>query len=122
MVLDPDVPDRQNRAMGEICHWLVTNIPGNDVTKGECKVEYVGSGPMEGSGLHRYTFLVYKQKAVGAFGDFQKIFRTTIDGRKCWKVRTMADEHGLELVAGNFYLAEHDDYVIEIHRQFGLVK
>lgn len=26
-------------------HWLVGNIPGNDISKGEVLSEYVGSGP-----------------------------------------------------------------------------
>lgn len=29
-------------------HWLVGNIPGNDVSKGEVLSDYVGSGPPEG--------------------------------------------------------------------------
>lgn len=42
-------------------HWLVVNIPGNDIGKGETLSEYVGSGPPKGTGLHRYVMLVYKQ-------------------------------------------------------------
>ena len=30
--------------------WLVGNIPGTDVAKGETLSEYVGSGPPEGTG------------------------------------------------------------------------
>lgn len=29
-------------------HWLVVNIPQNDVAKGEVLSEYVGSGPPKG--------------------------------------------------------------------------
>lgn len=42
-------------------HWLVVNIPGNDIARGETLSEYVGSGPPKGTGLHRYVLLIYKQ-------------------------------------------------------------
>jgi phosphatidylethanolamine-binding protein (PEBP) family uncharacterized protein len=34
-VADPDAPSRVNPTMREWHHWLVVNIPGNDVKKGE---------------------------------------------------------------------------------------
>lgn len=57
---DPDVPTRKgyNR---EFRHWLVGNIPEENVAKGEVLAEYVGPAPPKGSGKHRYVFLVYKQ-------------------------------------------------------------
>ncbi|KAJ8926873.1 hypothetical protein NQ314_020724 [Rhamnusium bicolor] len=58
---DPDAPSRKEPKFREWHHWLVGNIPGNDVAKGEVLSEYVGSGPPPGTGLHRYVFLVYKQ-------------------------------------------------------------
>lgn len=33
--LDPDAPSRAEPTLGEVHHWLVTNIPGNDISKGE---------------------------------------------------------------------------------------
>lgn len=60
-VSDPDAPSRNEPKFREWHHWLVVNIPGNDVSKGETLSEYVGSGPPQGTGLHRYVFLVYKQ-------------------------------------------------------------
>lgn len=56
---DPDVPTRGYRK--EFNHWLVGNIPEDKVAKGEILAEYVGSGPPEGTGLHRYAFLLFKQ-------------------------------------------------------------
>jgi len=34
-------------------HWLVLNIPGSDVTKGETRKGYVPSAPPKGSGMVR---------------------------------------------------------------------
>ena len=35
---------------GEWVHWLVTNIPGTDMRRGETMVEYVPAGPPPGTG------------------------------------------------------------------------
>lgn len=43
-------------------HWGVVNIPGANVTAGQTIAEYVGAGPPEGTGLHRYVLLVFKQE------------------------------------------------------------
>jgi len=45
VVLDPDAPSRKEHTYREWHHWLVGNIPGKDIMKGETLSEYVGSGP-----------------------------------------------------------------------------
>ncbi|PVD30450.1 hypothetical protein C0Q70_09716 [Pomacea canaliculata] len=98
-------------SFGEIQHWLVVNIPGGDVTKGEEMTAYRGSGPSEGTGLHRYIFLVYRQSGKQEF-DIPLIPFNRRQARRNHKVRTLVVRYGLqELVAGNFYQAEYDDYV-----------
>merc|ERR1719184_345034 len=58
---DPDAPSRKEPKFREWSHWILGNIPGTDVAQAEILSDYVGSGPPEGTGLHRYVFLVYKQ-------------------------------------------------------------
>merc|ERR1711973_958518 len=57
---DPDAPSRAEPTFREWHHWLVVNIPGNNISQGDVLSEYVGSGPPQGTGLHRYIFLAYK--------------------------------------------------------------
>lgn len=45
----------------EYVHWLVANIPGNSVEKGDTIVEYMQPFPLKGTGYHRYVFVLYKQ-------------------------------------------------------------
>lgn len=45
----------------ECVHWLVANIPGNSVEKGDTLVEYLQPFPLKGTGFHRYAFVLYKQ-------------------------------------------------------------
>ena len=41
-------------------HYVKINVSGNDLTNsGDIVMDYVGSGPAEGSGLHRYVWLVF---------------------------------------------------------------
>lgn len=35
LLIDPDAPSRQTPTFREWHHWLVVNIPGNDLKKGE---------------------------------------------------------------------------------------
>lgn len=48
--LDPDAPSRADPKFGQFQHWLVTNIPGNDVSKGDELTAYIGSGAPKGTG------------------------------------------------------------------------
>ncbi|CAG2175169.1 unnamed protein product [Oppiella nova] len=64
LMTDPDVPSRTDPNLSEGKHWIVINIPGADVSKGQTLVEYMGSGPFKGTGFHRYIFVVYKQTDI----------------------------------------------------------
>ncbi|KAK3908481.1 Phosphatidylethanolamine-binding protein-like protein [Frankliniella fusca] len=105
---DPDAPSRKEPTYREWHHWLVGNIPGADVSKGETLSEYVGSGPPEGTGLHRYIFLIFKQSGK----------LTSADNRGCFAIRKFAAKYNLgDPVAGNFYQAQWDDYVPKLYEQ-----
>lgn len=128
LMLDPDAPSRINPANGEIRHWLVGNIPAyGQVADGDTIAEYVGSGPPQGSGLHRYIFLLFKQ-SNGQKIDFKaqnETFstKTSREGRVKTNTKNLIEKYGLELppVAGNFYQAQYDDYVPQLHKQMGFV-
>ncbi len=50
LLLDPDAPSRKDPKFREWHHWLVVNIPGTEIGKGEVLAEYVGSGPPPDTG------------------------------------------------------------------------
>jgi len=114
---DPDAPSRANPKYREWHHWLVVNIPGNDVAKGLTLSEYVGSGPPKGTGLHRYVYLVYKQQ-TSLSPDEKRLTNRSGEGRGCFKVRDFAKKYALgEPVAGNMFQAQWDDYVPKLYEQ-----
>lgn len=117
---DLDVPSRATPSMREFHHWCVVNVPGCDVDKGDVLTEFVGSGPAQGSGLHRYVFLVYKQEGKISC-DEKKLTNNSGAGRVKYSVAAFAQKYNLgNPVAGNFYQAEYDDYVPILYKQLGM--
>ncbi|XP_058130176.1 protein D3-like [Anopheles ziemanni] len=118
-MVDPDAPNRQEPKFREIGHWLVGNIPGTKVEDGDHMYGFVGSGPPNGSGLHRYVFLVYKQPTGRIdFSKAPRVSNRSRNHRLNYKHREFVKQYGLgELVAGNFYQAQYDDYVPTLHAQ-----
>ena len=63
-------------------------------------------------GFHRYVYLVYKQ-APGVVISPKDAYRPrSPERRKPWDTRQFQREYDLgKPVAGNFYIAQYDDYV-----------
>jgi len=117
MLTDPDAPSRKEPTYREWIHWIVTNIPGNDVSKGETLMTYIGSAPPPETGLHRYVFLVWQQKEMKNKWTVEKIGYSG-DKRGKFSARKFATENGLtKLVAGNYYETQNDDKGDGIVRQ-----
>lgn len=112
---DPDAPSRKEPTFREWHHWLVVNVPGSKVSEGEVLSDYIGSGPPQGTGLHRYVFLVYKQPGKLTC-DEKRLPDNSGDGRGGFKIANFAKKYNLgNPVAGNFYQAEWDDYVPKLY-------
>ncbi|XP_068156697.1 protein D3-like [Drosophila tropicalis] len=117
LMVDPDAPSRADPKLREILHWAVINIPGNTVADGQVLAEYIGSGAPQGSGLHRYVFLVFKQNEKIVTDKF--ISKTTREPRINVKTRDYIAKYNFGApVAGNFFEAQYDDYVPKLHAQF----
>ncbi|KAJ7427458.1 Peroxisomal acyl-coenzyme A oxidase 1 [Willisornis vidua] len=59
LLTNPDGHLRE--ADSEYLHWLVTNIPGNDIKSGKEICHYLPPFPAMGTGYHRFIFLLFKQ-------------------------------------------------------------
>uniref|UniRef100_A0A0N5AG79 Phosphatidylethanolamine-binding protein n=1 Tax=Syphacia muris TaxID=451379 RepID=A0A0N5AG79_9BILA len=116
ILTDPDAPSRANPKFREWHHWLVVNIPGNNVSEGEVLSGYISSAPPQKTGLHRYVFLVYKQPGRIEDSEHGHLKSTSGAKRANWKAAAFAKKHNLgDPVAGNFYQAEYDSFVPQVY-------
>ncbi|KAH8383826.1 hypothetical protein KR009_010719 [Drosophila setifemur] len=117
IMTDPDAPSRAEPKFREFKHWVLVNIAGNDLASGEEIAGYVGSGPPQGTGLHRYVFLLYKQSGKLEF-DEERVSNKSRKDRPKFSAAKFAEKHQLgQPIAGTFYQAQYDDYVPKLHQQ-----
>ncbi|BFF92992.1 protein D1 [Drosophila madeirensis] len=105
LMIDPDAPSAQQPSAREFLHWMVLNIPGNQLIMGDVRVGYVGAIPASGSGMHRYVFLLYRQRDYCKF-HFPKLPKHILTGRSNFKSMEFARRYKLGYpVAGNVFTA-----------------
>lgn len=119
IMTDPDVPTRgYNR---EWRHWIVGNIPEENVAKGEILAEYVGPAPPKNTGKHRYVFLIYKQNQGAITFDERRLGNRDGRFRGRFSTKKFVEKYNLEgPLAGNYMRAEYDDNVPSYHKRLGL--
>lgn len=121
IMIDADQPTRAAHLRQEWLQWMVVNIPGSSISKGDVIAEYVGPIPEKNTGLHRVIVLIFKQYEKQEFKNFPLINKNTAKGRYAFNTRQFAKEYYLgELVAGNFFQAEWDKYVLTAERLLGI--
>ncbi|KAL1284452.1 Phosphatidylethanolamine-binding protein [Trichinella pseudospiralis] len=92
VLTDPDAPSRQNPKFREWHHWLVANIPGCEINKGE--------------------------KSNLTDKEHGHLTNRSGNNRGGFNIRKFAAKHDLGApIAGNFYQAEWDDYVPILYEQ-----
>ncbi|KAJ6220731.1 hypothetical protein RDWZM_006543 [Blomia tropicalis] len=108
VMVDPDAPSREERhKLGQVIHWLVCNIPGTDLSLGETYFEYLGPNTPEGTGLHRYVYVIYKQTNVLTLD-----IETNRNNRIRFDLKKFAKQYNLsEPIAANFFRAQFDETI-----------
>ncbi|CAN6234980.1 unnamed protein product [Urochloa humidicola] len=78
VMTDPDVPGPSDPYLREHLHWMVTDIPGStDASFGRELMTYESPKPY--IGIHRFVFVLFKQKrrqAVGPISSSRDYFNT----------------------------------------------
>nr|GME04187.1 CEN-like protein 2 [Ipomoea batatas]GME11198.1 CEN-like protein 2 [Ipomoea batatas] len=88
IMTDPDVPGPSDPYLREHLHWIVTDIPGTtDSSFGREIVSY--ETPKPNIGIHRFVFLLYKQKRR------QSVTLTASPSRDRFNTRKFADDNDL---------------------------
>lgn len=110
IMLSPDYPTRSNPILANFLHWMVVNIPGGRVEDGEVICDYLGALPEPDQDLHRYIFIVYKQKAKTNYGNEQRVYGDDFSARERFSIKKFVKKYLLTPVAGNMFLSEFDQY------------
>eukprot|EP01084_Bolivina_argentea_P307081 530710_1 len=104
IMVDPDPPSRKYPIMAQIVHWMVINIPLNELNKGVTIASYRGPGPPPFTGFHRYIFLLYEQIGNKLSSTIQ--FKNMKDRIK-FNVENFANDNELKLVGSNFFISQN---------------
>lgn len=101
----------------EWLHWLIANIPGNNVEKGTVITAFFPSAPPKDTGEHLYVFLLFKQPAKINFEGEVLTSTFQMDGRDKFSTKEFVAKHKLgSPLAGNFYFAAWDESCNELYR------
>ncbi|KAL3280720.1 hypothetical protein HHI36_003956 [Cryptolaemus montrouzieri] len=118
-MFDIDAPSRKKHFFGDFVNWMVVNIPGSKLHKGETLFEYIPVWPHKDTGIHRIVFLLFKQHHNQIFNEeyvprkfmnFQKRIGFSLV-KFSWKYNLGRP------IAGNFFQIQHDEsYINELFR------
>ncbi|XP_073146223.1 protein CENTRORADIALIS [Henckelia pumila] len=102
IMTDPDVPGPSDPYLREHLHWMVTDIPGTtDSSFGKEEVSYEKPNP--NIGIHRFVFVLFKQRKR------QSVVNPPAVCRDCFSTRKFAEENGLGLpVAAVFFNCQRE--------------
>ncbi|XP_065356006.1 putative odorant-binding protein A5 [Calliphora vicina] len=116
----PDAPYAATPTWKEFVHWLVVNVPGKDIEKGDEYCAYVGPLPPKTAGMMRFVFLVYEQPGKLVF-DEPFVNSTKLEYLQNFKVEKFAEKYKLgKPLAGNVYRSQWDEYVPILHKKMGV--
>ncbi|KAL1706578.1 phosphatidylethanolamine-binding protein [Schizophyllum commune] len=117
VMLDPDAPSRENPLFRSFRHWVITGLKAsadtstttNNLAALKMKTAttpYRPPGPRPGSGLHRYTFLLFQEPAADSFAipEGAPEYGAALEERRSWNGVEFGEKYGLKLVAANFFL------------------
>lgn len=98
-------------------HYLRVNIPHDNITLGgDTIVEYLPPHPPNGTGLHRYLWLVYEQPHQHINFTEKRIIPTTAYERDWFHLPTFTKQYNLSTpISGIFYYSKFDHSVPYIY-------
>jgi len=119
MVVKPDAPPRGTPTWRSFTHWLQGNILGNNISQSESIWGFIGCGPPQGSGFHRYIYVVFKHPGRIDYSGIVHRTSRNIDGRGGFSVRDFAKKYKLGTpITANYFLAQWDESVPKLYATF----
>ena len=111
MMIDPDAPSRASPTYSPIRHWLVGNVPGSALIKGDVGGKdgkgdtlspYHPPGPPAGTGYHRYGQFIFEQPKPHV------AFKSVAPSIAKWNYSAFIKQYNLvgDKLSSNYLLAE----------------
>jgi phosphatidylethanolamine-binding protein (PEBP) family uncharacterized protein len=117
VLVDPDAPSAAHPIHRQYRHWVIPGIkaPGEASTitgnlvalKTRAAITpYTGPAPTPGSGVHRYTFLLFQEPISDSLviSPDDPEHGETPEQRQHWNAVEFGDKYDLKLVGANFFL------------------
>jgi len=134
VLADPDAPSRADPKFGQWRHWIqpglkptsvqaLASIEGNAALEAQSSqastlpfvttdthaaTPYKGPGPPPGSGIHRYTFLLFREPKTGSYSvnAEEDLGGNEFTQRRNWNAIEFANKKGLTLVGATFFVVD----------------
>ena len=105
----------------DFVHWVVANIPANDVSAGHTVLPYVGACPSYNSGVQRYFFLIFKQDKVLSPEELEEA-ELHFSQRGGLQACVWASQQGFAYPLGiNGFSSEWSDYCDQVHKEINFM-
>ena len=133
IMINPDPPsftdstDRRKSVFGftnyrNYAHWVVCNIPGDDVSAGSCILDYVPSCPVYNTGLQRHFFVLFMQGEKFLNAEEVVEAEAYFKQRGGLRICQWAEEQGFGLPVGiNGFQTKWSAYCDEVHKEPGFM-
>ncbi|KAF8625487.1 hypothetical protein AX15_005352 [Amanita polypyramis BW_CC] len=121
VMTDPDAPSRVEPLYREFRHWVITGLKSAAETSSNATnlfaiktksstTPYRPPGPRPGSGIHRYTFLLFQEPPSGVnIPHGAPEYGSALEERRSWSTMAFAERYNLKLVGANFFLLRSQD-------------
>ena len=102
-------------------HWVVVNIPENDLSAGHTLLNYIPACPLSKTGPQRYFFLLFKQDGILSPKKLEEA-EFVFEKRGGLQVCSWASQQGMGLPVGvNGFTTSWDPFCDTIHMDIGLL-
>ncbi|KAJ7654047.1 PEBP-like protein [Mycena polygramma] len=114
-MFDPDAPSAAQPTSSQFRHWVITGLsPTGDPTAPALQTTpaanaYRPPGPPKGSGIHRYTFALFREPPNFSLPEGASELDPSIEARRRWDAVKFGERNGLTLVGAAFYLVRGED-------------
>ncbi|KAJ7480831.1 PEBP-like protein [Mycena latifolia] len=114
-MLDPDAPSAAQPTSSQFRHWVITGLTvPEDPTQPALQPTpaanaYRPPGPPKGSGIHRYTFVLFREPPNFSLPADAPERGGSTEAHRHWDAAKFGERHGLEMVGAAYYLVRGEE-------------